>query len=85
MSDITAAQAVSESWTALLGSPPAGSDDFFDAGGDSLKAALLLAAIRHRVGVLLPLRVVLENPTFDELSGRLALAMPAQGTEAHRS
>nr|AKA59382.1 non-ribosomal peptide synthetase [uncultured bacterium AB_9] len=84
MSGTTAQEAVSESWNELLGVAPADpGDDFFSAGGDSLKAVLLVAAIRDRVGIVLPFRIVFDNSRFGELSERVALAMreSARGTE----
>lgn len=45
------------------GGPVARDDDFFAIGGDSLKALTLRAAVRKRLGVRLPVSVVLSNPT----------------------
>jgi acyl carrier protein len=59
---------VAQAWAALLGSTPTRpTDDFFTAGGDSLKAIRLVAAIRDRIGVEVPFRAVFDNSTYAEL------------------
>jgi acyl carrier protein len=42
-------------------------DDFFDLGGDSLRAARLLALVRERTGVEVPLREFYPEPTLERL------------------
>jgi amino acid adenylation domain-containing protein len=42
-------------------------DNFFDAGGDSLHAARLVALVKRELGVEIPLRSVFESPTIASL------------------
>lgn len=54
-------------WQARLGGEPVGlDDDFFDSGGHSLKALLLIASARQRMGVELTLADLLDHPTLAE-------------------
>jgi amino acid adenylation domain-containing protein len=56
-------------WSDVLGVAPADvRDNFFDLGGHSLAATRLLAKLRSRLGVTLPLRTVFEHPTVEELA-----------------
>jgi thioesterase domain-containing protein/acyl carrier protein len=65
-------QAVTEVWQAALERPPAGPDeDFFDAGGDSLKAISLMVELEEALGVELPLTLINEAPTFAGLVAAL--------------
>lgn len=65
-------------WTELLGQRPgAAEEDFFDAGGHSMLAVRLIVRLEELTGVSLPLREVLENPTF---SG-IAAAITRQASE----
>ena len=55
-------------WEELLGFRPSGDNDsFFDLGGDSLSAILLLAEIEKRTGLRLPSESFLQAPTIKEL------------------
>jgi amino acid adenylation domain-containing protein len=54
-------------WQARLGSGPVGrDDDFFDSGGHSLQALLLIASARQRLGVELTLAELFDHPTLAE-------------------
>ncbi|MFI0479691.1 amino acid adenylation domain-containing protein [Actinomadura sp. 9N215] len=45
-------QAATEAWTRQLGAmPPSADSDFFDAGGNSVRASRLIATARHRFGI----------------------------------
>ncbi|MGR4884942.1 acyl carrier protein [Streptomyces sp. LARHCF249] len=46
-------------------------EDFFDAGGNSLLVAEIMAALGAELGVRLPLRLFFDHPTVNELTGAL--------------
>ncbi|HEV2853793.1 MAG TPA: SDR family NAD(P)-dependent oxidoreductase [Thermoanaerobaculia bacterium] len=57
-------------WSSVLGVADIGlEDNFFDLGGDSLAALQMVAALKRRLRVDLPLRSVLEAPTVARLAG----------------
>jgi thioesterase domain-containing protein len=61
-------QAVAELWREVLGVQSIRPDDhFFDAGGSSLIALQLRTRVRERLGVTLPVHVLVENPRFTQL------------------
>jgi len=64
-------------WQEVLGVERVGaSDNFFQLGGDSLTSVRVLAAIRSRFGVNLPLQMVFTNPTIEFVGAGIdALAM----------
>jgi aryl carrier-like protein len=56
---------LAEIWSELLGVPRLGLDDnFFHLGGHSLLAARLVARLRARTTLELPLRALFEQPTL---------------------
>ena len=83
-----------QAWLEVLKRPAAGpADDFFDAGGDSLKAISLVIALEQALGLELPLTLVAEAPAFGDLcqalrgrrscrSGPLVLLKPGDETPA---
>ncbi|WP_129336739.1 Pls/PosA family non-ribosomal peptide synthetase [Cellulomonas endophytica] len=71
---------VAPRWTAALGTPVAGPDeDFFLAGGGSLVAAQLVAALRERWPTV-TVADVYEHPRLGALADRLDELAPAAGT-----
>ena len=64
--------ALAVAWTELLGQGPVtAEEDFFDAGGHSMLAVRLIVRLEELTGVSLPLREVLENPTFTGVADAL--------------
>jgi amino acid adenylation domain-containing protein len=58
-------QAAALAWTLALGRAPATpDDDFFDLGGDSLRATGLMIELERALGAELPLTLINEAPTF---------------------
>lgn len=65
--------ALAAAWTELLGQGPVtAEEDFFDAGGHSMLAVRLTVRLEQLTGVSLPLREVLEDPTFGGVAAALA-------------
>lgn len=59
-------------WQTLLGRESVGVyDNFFELGGHSLLALDMMAQIRARFGVELPMATLLEHPTIDAIASRL--------------
>jgi len=64
--------ALAEIWAAALGIDRIGiRDDFFKAGGDSVKAAAAIALIEQRLGQKLPLAILLRRATVAALAGAI--------------
>lgn len=57
-------------WSRLVGPPPKTDAQFFEQGGNSIKAATLIAQLRRSRGVRFPLAFLMENPAFDEFVAR---------------
>jgi acyl-coenzyme A synthetase/AMP-(fatty) acid ligase/thioesterase domain-containing protein/acyl carrier protein len=69
----TIAQVVANVWRQVLEAPVAGpDDDFFDAGGDSLKAIAFTIELERALGLELSLTLVTETPTFAGLCEALS-------------
>ncbi|HEV2146751.1 MAG TPA: amino acid adenylation domain-containing protein [Longimicrobiaceae bacterium] len=60
---------IAGAWSELLGVAEVGvHDNFFELGGHSILASRLVALLRDRFGVEVPLRAVFETPTVAELA-----------------
>lgn len=74
---------VTSIWQEVLGVDPIGVHDaFFDLGGDSLSAALIVARLQHRVGLDLPVRELLEQAATVEAMAALLVPALLAGRDA---
>jgi amino acid adenylation domain-containing protein len=73
---------IADMWTDAIGIEPPGVDaDFFDVGGDSLKAAQIITALRSAFGVDAGMRHLFERPTIAGLAEIVdVLAVSSAGT-----
>lgn len=70
-------------WEDVLNVQPIGTrDDFFQLGGDSLRAALLVARVERSIGRVLPASALLTAPTVEEFQ-RLVDAAPTGPSPHH--
>lgn len=59
-------QLVRAAWEEALGKRVEDeTDDFFEIGGQSLKATRVIASLRRSTGAKIPLRLIFDAPTFD--------------------
>ena len=78
--------AVAQVWAEVLGRENVGpNDNFFDLGGDSLKALEVISRLHALIGIELPLIAFFEDPTIAHLAHvlaglQLAIAAPSNGT-----
>ncbi|MFC0032419.1 non-ribosomal peptide synthetase [Micromonospora chaiyaphumensis] len=71
--------AVRRLWTRLLGATPGPDSDFLAAGGNSIAAMRLVAALRAELGRRVDTRVLFTERTFAALVDRVRAAGPAEG------
>ncbi|WP_326640467.1 phosphopantetheine-binding protein [Streptosporangium sp. NBC_01755] len=78
-------RALADDWALLLGLESVGlDDDFFEAGGHSLVAIQLVARIRARHGVEVPVADVFTHPTVAELA-QVVIDLLEDGASPHPS
>ncbi|WP_081900738.1 acyl carrier protein [Allokutzneria albata] len=71
---------VRDAWTEVLGHGNFDDEaNFFEVGGHSLRATLMLRSLRRRTGVAVGVRTVFDNPTIRALAGALAEKAGAGG------
>jgi acyl carrier protein/NADP-dependent 3-hydroxy acid dehydrogenase YdfG len=74
-------RAVMQIWQGVLGIEKIGiHDDFFDLGGDSLVAVKLVAHLRERFIMAVPLMSILQSPTVAQIAERIAAGMRPSGS-----
>ncbi|WP_185150677.1 non-ribosomal peptide synthetase [Cytobacillus dafuensis] len=75
-------QLIAEIWKEILGIKDIGvHDDFFDLGGHSLKATMLVARLKKIIGKTIPLSEFFENSTIRKLAEKLELETIEQKKE----
>jgi len=68
-------------WAEVMGRPePAREHSFFELGGNSLLAVQILAAVRDRFGVTLPLRAIFDAPRLADQAALLDAALGLSST-----
>jgi amino acid adenylation domain-containing protein len=78
-----AERALAAIWSELLGRERIGArDSFFDLGGHSLLGTRVVSRVRQAFGVELPLRLLFEAPTLEELARRIEEAAGMEVEEA---
>jgi aryl carrier-like protein len=80
-----AEQIVAAVWAEVLGVARVGRDDnFFALGGHSLLAMQVIARLRTRLQLEVPLNTLFEAPCVDQFAARLAVMRPQAGTATLR-
>jgi amino acid adenylation domain-containing protein len=70
-------------WREVLGAPHVSvRDNFFEAGGHSLLAVRLMAQVRQRFGKELPLSILFQGGTVEEMAERLREGAAADNSDA---
>ena len=76
---------VVEIWEELLGVAPVGvADDFFELGGDSLLATLLVSRLRETLQLEIPLRDLFERATVAELVSSIEASIETGQSHGYR-
>ena len=77
---------IAQVWAEVLQRDNIGaSENFFDLGGDSLKALEVISRVHALLGVELPLIAFFEDPTIAHLSEVVAELQPALATSSNGS
>ena len=71
-------QKLASIWENVLGTRPIGiKDNFFDVGGDSLQSIDLIVQIEQTFGKVLPLSILLTEPTIEQMAAVLTQSKPS--------
>ncbi|MEO1145619.1 MAG: thioesterase domain-containing protein, partial [Cyanobacteria bacterium J06638_22] len=71
-------QKLASIWENVLGTRPIGvQDNFFDVGGDSLQSIDLIIQIEQTFGKVLPLSILLTEPTIEQMAAILTQSKPS--------
>jgi len=75
---------IAEIWAQTLSLEKVGvQDNFFDLGGDSLLAVQLAHALRSPLGADVATHLIIENPTVEDLAGRLGTGPTSKPRSKH--
>lgn len=74
---------VVELWEEMLGISQIGiNDNFYELGGDSLKAMIMLSRLQKLLQLTVPLKDFMEEPTISTISNYLSLFLPEDSTDS---
>ncbi|MFF7725847.1 acyl carrier protein [Streptomyces sp. NPDC008001] len=60
----TTAEALAEIWREVIGQPPTADTDFFKAGGDSMRAAILTTKVKRTLEKGVRMSAIFDHRTF---------------------
>jgi amino acid adenylation domain-containing protein len=79
-------RALAEAWSEVLGLDEISADaDFFQLGGHSLAATRVAAALRAKMGLTLPLRLLFDEPVLCDLASALEKEIRAKESRDYRN
>jgi len=66
-------------WKKTLAKDVGPEDDFFDAGGDSLKAIIMITEVQSTYNVEIDVEMFFEDPSINKLADTLVALLTAKG------